>query len=126
MNIGAELPVWTILPFAGMLLSIALLPLFAPHFWESHGRKALVSAIFSVPVIVYLVAGFGHEGVHQLVEKGMEYVSFILLLLSLFAITGGIVVRGSLSGTPLLNTVILALGASFASVIGTTGASILL
>jgi Na+/H+ antiporter NhaD/arsenite permease-like protein len=126
VNLGAELPVWTILPFAAMLLSIALLPLFAPHFWESNGRKGLVSAIVSLPVVVYLVAGFGHEGVHQLVEKGKEYVSFILLLLSLFAITGGIVVRGSLSGTPLLNTVILAIGALLASVIGTTGASILL
>ena len=126
MSLGAELPVWSILPFAGTLLSIALLPLFAPHFWESNGNKALVSALFGLPVALYLVAGFGHEGVHQLVEKGMEYASFILLLLSLFAITGGIVVRGSLSGTPLLNTAILALGALFANVIGTTGASVLL
>jgi Na+/H+ antiporter NhaD/arsenite permease-like protein len=126
MSLGAELPVWTIVPFAGTLLSIALLPLFAPHFWEKNGNKAIVSAIFAVPVVIYLIAGFGQEGVHQLVEKGMEYVSFILLLLSLFAITGGIVVRGSLSGTPLLNTTILALGGLIASVIGTTGASVLL
>ena len=104
MTIGAELPVWTILPFAGMLLSIAVLPLIVPHFWEHNRNKGIVAAFFALPVAIYLVAGFGHEGVHQLVEKGQEYVSFILLLLSLFVITGGIVVRGSLSGTPLLNT----------------------
>ena len=126
MGIGAELPVWTILPFAGMLLSIALLPLATPHFWEHHGNKALVSAIFSLPIAAYLVIAFGHEGVHQLLEKGMEYASFLLLLLALFVITGGIVVRGSLSGTPLLNTVLLGLGGLLASVIGTTGASVLM
>ena len=126
MSLGAELPVWSILPFVGMLLSIALLPLFASHFWESNGNKGLVSAIFAVPIAIYLVAGFGHEGMHQLLEKAQEYSSFILLLLSLFVITGGIVVRGSLSGTPLLNTAILALGGLLASVIGTTGASVLL
>ena len=126
MALGAELPVWTILPFAGLLLSIALFPLSAPHFWERNANKALVAALFSLPVVLELVAGFGHEGVHQLGEKAREYVSFILLLGALFAITGGIVVRGSLSGTPLVNTGILALGAVLANLIGTTGASVLL
>jgi Na+/H+ antiporter NhaD/arsenite permease-like protein len=126
MSIGAELPVWSIFPFAGMLLAIALMPLFAPHFWESNLRKGLVSAIFAAPVAVLLIAGFGVEGAHELLEKSKEYASFILLLLALFTISGGIVVRGSLSGTPLLNTAILAIGALIASVIGTTGASMLL
>ncbi len=125
MGLGAELPFWTILPFAGLLLSIALLPLAAPHFWESHANKAIVAALFSLPVVLELV-GLGHEGVHQLLEKGREYVSFMLLLGALFVITGGIVVRGSLSGTPLVNTGILALGAVLANGIGTTGASVLL
>ena len=126
MSIGAELPLWSILPFAGMLLSIAVMPLVAPHFWESNLRKGIVSALFALPVAIHLIVGFGHEGVHELLEKGMEYASFILLLLALFAISGGIVVRGSLSGTPLLNTALLAIGGLLASVIGTTGASMLM
>jgi Na+/H+ antiporter NhaD/arsenite permease-like protein len=126
MGLGAELPTWTILPFAGLLLSIALLPLSLPHFWEKNGNKALVAALFSLPVVLELVGGFGHEGVHQLLEKAQEYVSFVLLLGALFVITGGIVVRGSLSGTPLVNTGILGLGALLANLIGTTGASVLL
>jgi Na+/H+ antiporter NhaD/arsenite permease-like protein len=123
---GVELPVWTVLPFAGLLLSIAVLPLAAPHFWESNRNKGLVAALFSVPVALYLVAALGSFGVHELGEKVKEYVAFMLLLGSLFAITGGIHVRGSLSGTPLVNTGVLALGGLLASVIGTTGASVLL
>ena len=126
MGMGAELPVWTILPFVGLLLSIALLPLAAPRFWEHHGNKGRVAAAFALPVALYLVAAFGAEGARVLVERGKEYVSFILLLFALFAITGGIVVRGSLAGTPLTNTAILALGGLLASAIGTTGASVLL
>jgi Na+/H+ antiporter NhaD/arsenite permease-like protein len=125
MGLGAELPIWTILPFAGLLLSIALLPLSVPHFWEKNANKALIAALFSLPVLLELVA-VGPQGVHQLLEKAREYVSFMLLLGALFVITGGIVVRGSLSGTPLVNTGILALGALLANLIGTTGASVLL
>jgi Na+/H+ antiporter NhaD/arsenite permease-like protein len=126
MELGALLPVWTILPFVGLLLSIALLPLAVPHFWERDRNRALVSAAFALPVIVYLPVAFGFPGVHALLEKGEEYTAFIALLASLYVITGGLHVRGSLSGTPLLNTALLALGASLASVIGTTGASVLL
>jgi Na+/H+ antiporter NhaD/arsenite permease-like protein len=126
MEIGAELPLWTVLPFAGLLLSIALLPLFAAHFWEHNRNRALVSAAFSLPVLAYLPLAFGHHGVHALAEKAHEYVAFIVLLASLYVITGGIHVRGSLSGTPLLNTVLLAIGGAIASLIGTTGASVLL
>ena len=56
MHDPVELPLWTVLPFAGLLLSIAVLPLAAPHFWESHRNKGVVSALFGVPVAVYLVA----------------------------------------------------------------------
>jgi Na+/H+ antiporter NhaD/arsenite permease-like protein len=120
------LPAWTVLPFVGLLLSIAILPLALPHFWESNRNRGLVAALFAVPVAVYLVAVHGEAGVHELAEKGMEYSSFIVLLASLFVVTGGIYVRGSLSGTPLVNTGVLALGALLASWIGTTGASVLL
>jgi Na+/H+ antiporter NhaD/arsenite permease-like protein len=123
---SVDLPLWTVLPFAGLLLSIAVLPLVAHHWWESNFNKGIVSALFALPVAVYLIAALGDFGVHELVEKGKEYVSFILLLGSLFVITGGIYVRGSLSGTPLVNTGVLALGGLLASVIGTTGASVLL
>src|SRR5262249_3623031 len=125
MGLGAELPVWTMLPFVGLLLSIALLPLSVPHFWESNRNKGIVAALFSVPVVLYLSIVHGHEGVHELAEKLREYTSFILLLGALFVITGGITVRGSLSGTPLVNTFALGLGAVLANLIGTTGASAL-
>jgi len=123
---GVELPFWTVAPFAGLLLSIAVLPLAAPHFWESDRNKALVSALFGVPVAAYLVAAHGAFGVHELVEKAKEFASFIALLGSLFVVTGGIYVRGSLAGTPLVNTGVIALGGVLASLIGTTGASVLL
>jgi Na+/H+ antiporter NhaD/arsenite permease-like protein len=126
MHHAIELPVWTILPFAGLLLCIALLPLVAHHFWESNRNKGIVAALFGAPVALYLVAAHGAAGLHQLAEKGHEYVAFILLLGSLFVVTGGIVVRGSLSGTPLLNTALIGIGGAIASFIGTTGASVLL
>jgi Na+/H+ antiporter NhaD/arsenite permease-like protein len=121
-----ELPFWTVLPFAGLLLCIAIVPLVSHRFWESNRNKGLVAAAFAGPVAVYLVAAHGADGVHQLLEKGHEYAAFILLLGSLFVVTGGVVVRGSLSGTPLLNTALLAIGGAIASFVGTTGASVLL
>jgi len=124
--LGAEIPLALVLPFAGLLLCIAILPLVAPHFWESHRNKGLVALALSLPVLVYLPLAFGEAGLHQLFEKAQEYLSFIVLLGSLFVITGGIHVRGSLSGTPLLNTVALGIGAVLANLIGTTGASMLL
>ena len=126
MHLGAELSIWSVAPFAGLLLAIAVLPLATPHFWEHNRNKGIVAALFSLPVVIYLLVAFGERGFHELVEKGEEYTAFILLLASLYVITGGIHVRGSLSGTPLLNTAVLAIGTALASVIGTTGASVLL
>ena len=121
-----ELPVWTILPFAGMLLSIAVLPLVAGHFWEKNRNKGIVAAIFSVPVVIYLLSVLGEAGVVRLRHAGEEYIAFICLLGALFIISGGIYVQGSLSGTPLVNTGLIAFGGAVASFIGTTGASMLL
>jgi Na+/H+ antiporter NhaD/arsenite permease-like protein len=121
-----ELPIWTVVPFVALLLAIAILPLVAPHFWESNRSKGIVAALLALPVAIYLVAAHGAVGVHELVEKAKEYASFIVLLGSLFVVTGGIYVRGSLAGTPLVNTGVLGLGALLASWIGTTGASVLL
>ncbi len=120
------LPWWSALPFAGMLLSIAVVPLAAEHFWELNRNKGLVAALFAVPTAVYLVFGLGAAGVHELGHKALEYASFMALLGSLFVVSGGIVVRGSLAGTPIVNTGLLGLGALLASWIGTTGASVLL
>ena len=123
---GASLPLVTVLPFALLLLCIAVLPLVAGHWWEHNKNKALVVLALSLPIALYLVVAMGSGGVHELEHKGKEYASFIILLASLFVITGGVYVGGSLSGTPLLNTGLLGFGALIASFIGTTGASVLL
>jgi Na+/H+ antiporter NhaD/arsenite permease-like protein len=113
-------------PFAGLLLSIAFMPLFAPGFWHRHYGK--VAAAWAVAFLVPYTLRFGaadtaHQVVHALL---LEYIPFVVILFSLFTIAGGICVRGALVGTPALNTGLLALGAAFASVMGTTGASMLL
>jgi len=124
--LGERLPLITILPFAFLLLGIALLPLFTPHWWDRHVNKAVVAALLALPVAIYLGAEWGPAGRHVLLEKVLEYLSFIILLTALFVITGGIFLEHSLSGTPLVNTGQLAVGAILANLIGTTGASVLL
>lgn len=123
---ATPLPVWTLIPFAALLLCIAIVPLVAHHFWESNRNKGIVAALLSVPVVAYFLLVLGAHGAHELAEKGAEYVSFMCLLGSLFIVTGGIRVAGSLSGTPILNTFVLGLGGVIANAIGTTGASVLL
>ena len=125
-SLGANLPLVTILPFATLLLSIALLPLVVPHWWENNRNKAIVAALCAVPIVVYLVEIHGAAGIHELLHTARDYCSFLILLGALFVITSGIYVQGSLSGTPLMNSAILAIGAVLASFIGTTGASVLL
>lgn len=124
--LGAALPLWTIVPFALLLLSIALLPLFAGHFWEHNRNKAVVALVLSLPLAAYLVIACGAEGRHELLHSLLDYVSFMALLGALFVISGGIYVRGSLTGTPLANSAILGIGALLANLIGTTGASMVL
>lgn len=125
-SLGASMPLWTLLPFAGILLCIAVLPLVAGHWWEHNKNRAIISTIFAVPTAAYMLLSHGSAGGTVLLHHLHEYVSFICLLGSLFIISGGIYVRGSLAGTPLVNTGILAIGATIASIIGTTGASVLL
>ncbi|KYZ76207.1 sodium:proton antiporter [Anaerosporomusa subterranea] len=125
-SLGNQLPMWSVIPFAGILLSIALFPLLAPHFWEHNMGK--VSLFWSIAFFVPFLMGYGFDrAVYQLLHiYVIDYIPFIILLTGLFAISGGITVRGSLTGTPLLNTTILAIGSVLASIIGTTGASMLL
>ncbi len=125
-GLGTELELWSIVPFLGLLLAIALMPLAARHWWEHNKNKAVVAAVFALPVAAYLAFAHGQAGTHALLEKLAEYVSFLALLAALYVISGGIYVKGSLSGTPLANTVLLGLGATLANLIGTTGASVLL
>jgi Na+/H+ antiporter NhaD/arsenite permease-like protein len=119
------IPKIAVLPFALILLCIAVLPLTVPHFWEHNKNKAILSAALALPVTIWLLVG-PSEGGHWLEETLLDYAAFIGLLGALFVISGGIYLKGSLAGTPLTNTGFLALGAVIASFVGTTGASMLL
>ena len=114
------------IPFAGILLSLAIWPLLAPHFWHDHYGK--ITAAWSIAFAVPFTAAFGiDEAVHTFVHVLVgEYLPFVILLLALYTIAGGISVRGTLLGTPSLNTGIIALGTALASLMGTTGAAMLL
>ena len=124
-EIGHRLPWLAILPFALILLAIALLPLLVPHWWESNRRKALISALISLPILLFFL-GFVPQGGAALLLLGEEFISFLAILIALFTITGGIYVEGDLAATPKTNATILALGGVLANLIGTTGASMLL
>jgi Na+/H+ antiporter NhaD/arsenite permease-like protein len=121
-ELGQSLSLWAVVPFAGLLLSIALLPLRAPHFWENHKNKALVAFLWSLPIAIY----FLFQAPHELILSMKDYSSFLLLLTALFIISGGIVLKGDLKATPEVNTLFLLIGAVLANFIGTTGASMLL
>ena len=114
------------IPFAGMLLSIALLPFLAPNFWHHHFGK--VAAGWSLAFLLPFALNYGSDlAATSLVHTMLaEYLPFIFLLTALFTVAGGIHIRGNLHGSPALNTAILAIGAVLASVMGTTGASMLL
>lgn len=142
-------PLWTSLPFAGLLLCIALLPLIpaTEHWWESNLNKFIVAAVLAFITMGYYAFCYQypldvHWPAHQVVPTDAswffkagtifvnaifgEYISFIVLLFALFVITGGIRISGDLLATPLVNTTILAVGALMASCVGTTGAAMLL
>jgi len=121
-ELGQSLSLWAVVPFAGLLLSIALLPLRAPHFWENHKNKALVAFLWSLPIAIF----FLFQAPHELILSMKDYSSFLLLLTALFIISGGIVLKGDLKATPEVNTIFLLVGAVLANFIGTTGASMLL
>lgn len=119
-----EVQAWTLIPFAIMLLTIAVTPLVAEHFWENNRNKLIATLIIAVPTAIYLVcAGLGHNLTHQLLY---DYVPFIILLLALFVVTGGIRITGDIVATPGVNTAFLGIGFLIASLMGTTGAAMLL
>lgn len=115
---------WSLIPFGLMLLMIAIGPLVAEHWWEKNTNKLIVSLFLGVPVAVCLImGGMMHELEHQIF---FDYVPFIILLLALFVITGGIHFSGDLKAKPWVNTGFLGLGWILASIMGTTGAAMLL
>lgn len=123
---GRQLTAWWAVPFAGLLLSIATLPLLAPRFWHHHFGKVAAGWALAFLLPFALVFGTGAAGTALLHALLAEYLPFVLLLTALFCVSGGIYIRGNLHGSPALNTAVLAIGAVLASVMGTTGASMLL
>ena len=123
---GSTMGLFWVVPFAGILLSIAIMPLVAPHFWHHHFGKlsAMWAALFIVPFALF----YGFEmTLFELVHVALlEYIPFIILLFSLFTVTGGLRVITRLQGTPVFNTGLLAIGTGLASWMGTTGAAMAL
>jgi Na+/H+ antiporter NhaD/arsenite permease-like protein len=123
---GATMPILWAVPFVGLLLSIATGPLLYPHVWEHHYGK--ITAVWAALVVAPLAMIYGLPATAEAVTHTMllEYVSFIILLFGLFTISGGLLVAGNIHGTPLVNAGLLFIGALLASVVGTTGASMIM
>ncbi|HEX7882833.1 MAG TPA: sodium:proton antiporter, partial [Afipia sp.] len=123
---GAKLSILWALPFIGILLCIATGPVFYPHAWERHYGKctAFWAALIVIPLFATadahtVMTTLGHTAL-------LEYMPFILLLLALFVAAGGIYLEGNLPGSAFTNTALLAFGAVMASIVGTTGAAMIL
>jgi len=124
-GLGELLPLWSIIPFVGILLSIALFPLFAPHWWHAHFPKvtAFWAIVFAVPFLLYFKSHAVHEILHIYM---LDYFPFIILLWSLYTVSAGVLVKGTMKGSPRLNIIFLVIGTVMASWVGTTGASMIL
>ncbi|MCG8603769.1 sodium:proton antiporter, partial [bacterium] len=124
-QLGAELPLWSVIPFIGILLSIAIFPLVAEKFWHHHFGKvsAFWAALFGVPFLM----AYRSEAIHEILHTYLlEYIPFIILLWALYTAAGGILIKGAPVGVPLNNLILLVIGTSLASWIGTTGAAMVL
>jgi Na+/H+ antiporter NhaD/arsenite permease-like protein len=119
-----SVPLITLLPFVLMLLAIAVFPLFWNHFWEKNKNKLIIAIILSIPVIIYLFFSGLTEKLFETIV--FDYIPFIILLGSLFTITGGIFLSGDIEAKPWINSLFLLAGAVLASFVGTTGAAMLL
>ena len=124
-KIGTELPLWSTIPFVGILLSIALFPLLAPKFWHHNfGKVSFFWAIaFALPFLIHYKSIAIHEILHIYL---IDYIPFIILLWALFTVSGGILLKGSIKGNPVTNLVMLIIGTFLSSWIGTTGSAMLL
>jgi Na+/H+ antiporter NhaD/arsenite permease-like protein len=118
----ADVPLVAVVPFVLMLLSIAVLPLIVPHWWHKNRNKAIVALVVGVPMAIWGWMNLPESLLHI----AHEYVSFIVLLGSLFVISGGLFLEGDLRATPRVNCTFLVIGAVLANLIGTTGAAMVL
>ncbi len=116
-------PVWTLAPFAVLVLGIAILPTALPRLWHKHAFQLALSLCCASPVVAYELV---HGKLHELTASSQSYVTFVLTLGALFVAAGGVALRGELLPRPRNNLLLLLLGAVLASIIGTTGASMLL
>jgi Na+/H+ antiporter NhaD/arsenite permease-like protein len=124
-GLGEALPLWSTLPFLGILLSIALFPLFAPGWWHHHFPK--VSLLWALALAIPFLFAYRGEAAHEILHiYFIDYIPFIILLWSLYTVSAGVLVRGTLKGSPALNVVFLLIGTAMASWIGTTGASMIM
>jgi Na+/H+ antiporter NhaD/arsenite permease-like protein len=124
-NIGEFLPLWSCIPFACILLSIALFPLILPDLWHHHFGK--ISAFWAASLAIPFLIAFKGAALYEILHIVLaDYVPFIILLWSLYTVSGGILLRGTLRGTPIVNVIILIIGTLLASWMGTTGAAMLL
>ena len=115
---------WSMIPFGLMLLVIAVAPLIVAEWWDKNKHKLAVSLLLAIPTAVCLVmGGMAKELEHQLLA---DYVPFLVLLMALYVITGGIHLSGDIKAKPWINTSFLAVGWLLASIMGTTGAAMLL
>lgn len=115
---------WSMIPFGLMLLVIAIAPLIVNDWWDSNKHKLAVAILLTIPTAICMVmGGMAHELEHQLLG---DYLPFIILLLALYVITGGIHLSGDIQAKPWVNTTFLAIGWVLASLMGTTGAAMLL
>ena len=122
----AAVPVWLCIPFAGLLLCIAIMPLIKEEWWGSHQPLAVAFwiLVMAVPFALYYGAGQMAETVLDCAVN--DYLTFIILLFGLFCVSGNITMEGDFAGSPRINTGLLVLGTLLASCIGTTGASMLM
>jgi Na+/H+ antiporter NhaD/arsenite permease-like protein len=123
---GAKLGLIWSLPFISLLLSIALLPLVAPHFWERHFGKVAAFWAFAFILPCAFVFGAPLTALQVLDALLLDYLPFIVLLFALFVVAGGIRITGNLVGTPATNVAMLTFGTLGASLLGTTGAAMVL
>ncbi len=124
-GLGAQLPLWSVIPFAGILLSIAVFPLIAPHFWHHHFPK--ISAAWALAFAVPFLFAYQGHAVHEILHIYLlDYIPFIILLWGLYTIAGGILVTGKIQGKPLTNVIIILIGTLLASWVGTTGAAMIM
>jgi Na+/H+ antiporter NhaD/arsenite permease-like protein len=121
-SVRGEVNPLMIIPFVLLLLAIAVMPFINKHWWE-HNYPYVSVALGLVTVAYYL---FGLKNVTRLLHTGMEYISFIALIGSLFVVAGGIHIRIKGKSTPLRNVFLLAIGAVISNIVGTTGASMIL